>query len=66
MEFKVPAMSCGHCASAIEKSVKAADPAASVNCDLGVRRVKVESTLTPEQLSAAIKNAGYDAQPIAA
>lgn len=66
MEFKVPDMSCGHCTAAIEKSVKAADPAASVDCDLGARRVKIDSALSPEQLGAAIKDAGYDAQPLAA
>jgi copper chaperone len=35
MEFKVPDMSCGHCTAAIAKSVKSADPAAAVDCDLG-------------------------------
>lgn len=66
MEFKVPEMSCGHCTAAIEKSVKAADPAASVACDLGERLVKIDSALSPEQLGAAIKDAGYDSQPVAA
>ncbi|MDF0603451.1 heavy-metal-associated domain-containing protein [Psychromarinibacter sp. C21-152] len=66
MDFKVPEMSCGHCTAAIETSVKAADPAASVACDLGARRVRIDSALTPEELAAAIKAAGYDAQPVAA
>lgn len=61
MNFKVPDMSCGHCTSAIEKSIKAADPAAQVNCDLGARVVHIDSTLTQDQLSAAIKSAGYEA-----
>lgn len=66
MEFTVPDMSCGHCTAAIEKSVKAADPAASVTCDLTDRRVKIDSALSPDQLAAAIKDAGYDAAPVAA
>lgn len=66
MEFTVPDMSCGHCTAAIEKSVKSADPAATVDCDLGERRVKIDSTLPPEALGAAIRDAGYDAQPATA
>ncbi|SNS06729.1 heavy-metal-associated domain-containing protein [Antarctobacter heliothermus] len=66
MEFTVPDMSCGHCTAAIEKSVKAADPAASVACDLTDRRVKIDSTLSSEQLAAAIKDAGYDSARVAA
>lgn len=66
MEFKVPGMSCGHCTAAIEKSVKSADPAASVECDLGERRVRIDSSLAPEQVSAAIREAGYEPQPVAA
>ena len=66
MEFKVPDMSCGHCTAAIETSVKSADPAASVDCDLGERRVRIESTLSAEQVGAAIRDAGYDAQPVSA
>lgn len=66
MEFKVPEMSCGHCTAAIEKSVKSADPAASVDCDLAERRVKIGTALSAEQVGAAIRNAGYDAQPVGA
>ncbi|MBW4983501.1 heavy-metal-associated domain-containing protein [Mameliella sp. CS4] len=66
MEFNVPDMSCGHCTAAIKKSVNAADPAALVDFDLAERRVRIDSALSPEQLRAAIKGAGYDSQPIAA
>ena len=66
MEFKVPDMSCGHCTAAIEKSVKAAEPAATIACDLGERLVKIDSALSADQLTAVIKDAGYDSQPAAA
>ncbi|MWD29321.1 hypothetical protein E0K89_017715 [Aquicoccus sp. SCR17] len=59
-------LSCGHCTAAIEKSVNAADPAASVTCDLGERRVTVDSALTPDRIGAAIRDAGYDPQTVAA
>lgn len=64
MEFKVPDMSCGHCTAAIEKSVKSADPAALIDCDLVERRVKIDTALSTEQVGAAIREAGYKAQPI--
>ncbi|APZ51110.1 MULTISPECIES: heavy-metal-associated domain-containing protein [Rhodobacterales] len=66
MQFNVPDMSCGHCTAAIEKSVKAADPGADVACDLDTHRVSINSVLAPEQVSAAIKDAGYDAQQVSA
>ncbi|WP_425100417.1 heavy-metal-associated domain-containing protein [Tropicibacter sp. S64] len=61
MDFKVPDMSCGHCTSAIEKSVKAADPAARVTCDLGTHTVHIDSALSADLLSDAIRSAGYEA-----
>ncbi len=60
MDFKVPDMSCGHCTSAIEKSVKSADPAAQIACDLDTRTVRIDSALSADQLSAAIKDGGYE------
>lgn len=66
MQFNVPDMSCGHCTAAIEKSVRAADPTARVDCDLGERRVHIDSALSAEQVGAAIRDAGYDSQPVAA
>ncbi|MBT9386549.1 cation transporter [Pseudooceanicola sp. CBS1P-1] len=66
MDFKVPEMSCGHCTSAIEKAIKAADPAAAVSCDLTEHVVSVKSQLATGALSAAIKDAGYDSQPLSA
>ena len=61
MKFNVPDMSCGHCTSAIEKAIGAADPAAKVDCDLPNRLVTVESAIEPAAISAAINLAGYEA-----
>ena len=66
MEFSVPDMSCGHCTAAIEKAVKAADPAATINCDLTTHSVTVDTSLPSVAVSAAIKEAGYQAEPVAA
>lgn len=66
MEFNVPEMSCGHCTSAIEKAITAADPAAKTNCDLTTRRVTIVSALETDALSAVIKEAGYDSEAVAA
>ena len=60
MKFSVPDMSCGHCTAAIEKQIRAADPAARVECSLDDRTVTVESALGAEALAAAIREAGYD------
>ncbi|GEO81991.1 heavy-metal-associated domain-containing protein [Pararhodospirillum oryzae] len=66
MEFSVPTMSCGHCVAAIEQAIKAADPHATLACDLGTRRVSITSTLPAPALRAALKDAGYEAEPVGA
>ena len=66
MEFSVPKMSCGHCTAAIEKSIKAADPEASVTCDTDTHRVRVSSGLSQAAIASAISGAGYEAQAVSA
>ncbi len=63
-KFNVPEMSCGHCTSAIEKEIKAADPTAEISCDLTDRTVSVQSSLANDALLIAIKEAGYEAQAV--
>lgn len=60
--FAVPEMSCGHCTSAIERAIRAADPAASVVCDLKTRRVHVTSAVDDEALAGTIRAAGYEVE----
>ena len=59
MQFIVSDMTCGHCVSRITKAVKAEDRAASVEIDLPRRIVKVQSTLSREQIAQHIIAAGY-------
>jgi copper chaperone len=60
--FTVQGMSCGHCVKAITQALQARDPAASVRVDLGAREVGVESSLSAEEVLAAITEEGYDAK----
>ncbi|MDK4724960.1 heavy-metal-associated domain-containing protein [Rhizobium phaseoli] len=58
-EFSIQNMTCGHCAGTVEKAIKAADPAAQTKVDLSTKTAKVETTLDPSAIAAAIENAGY-------
>ncbi|MCK1793995.1 heavy-metal-associated domain-containing protein [Pseudomonas violetae] len=60
--FNVQGMSCGHCVKAITQALQAKDPAASVRVDLTAKEVGVESSLSTEELLAAITEAGYEAK----
>ncbi|MBY3177609.1 heavy-metal-associated domain-containing protein [Rhizobium leguminosarum] len=58
-EFDIKSMTCGHCASTVEKAIKAADPEASATIDLTARTARVQSKLEPAAIKAAIEKAGY-------
>jgi copper chaperone len=57
--FEIQNMTCGHCASTVEKAIKAADPEASVSIDLTARTAKVETKNDQTAINAAIEKAGY-------
>ena len=63
MKFHVPNMSCGHCTAAIDKALKAIDPAAKVDADLTSRTVTIASAKDADVLQATLKEAGYPATP---
>jgi len=58
-EFKVEAMSCGHCVRAVTEAIRAADPAAKVDVDLTSKAVRVESSRPRAELAQALAEAGY-------
>ncbi len=62
MEFNIPDMSCGHCASVITKTVKQVDSDAQVSIDLASKKVTVQTTEDRETVAAALAEAGYPAQ----
>ena len=59
LEFNLPDMSCGHCASKIAKACKSVDPCARVDIDLRARKVKVQSSEGREDFADALVDAGY-------
>ena len=59
IEFNVPAMSCGHCAGVITKTLKLVDPQAQVDIDLAGKKVKVETEVDRQALATALVDAGY-------
>lgn len=58
-EFKLPDMSCGHCASRVTQALKQADPACTVQIDLPTRQVQVHSSEDRQALAEALAEAGY-------
>jgi len=61
MKLNVPDMSCGHCKSAVEKSIHALDAAAEVIVDLNAKTVALPDTLDLSAVLAALDTAGYPA-----
>ncbi len=58
-EFDIPNMTCGHCAGTVKKAIERADPAASLIIDVGTKKAKVETSVSPAAIAAAINEAGY-------
>jgi copper chaperone len=66
IELRVEGMTCGHCVSAVTRAVKAVDPEANVQVDLGTGRVRVDGRSSADALGKAIAEAGYPAMPAGA
>jgi copper chaperone len=60
-ELKVNDMTCSHCVATVTKTLKAADPTATVDIDLASKRVRVERRQPLDELTAALQRAGYRA-----
>ena len=58
-EFKLPAMSCGHCVQAVTEAAKEVDPQARVEVDLARKEAKVESAQPRQKFVEALAEAGY-------
>ena len=59
MQFEVGGMTCGHCAGAVRDAIRSIDAQAVVDVDLAKRSVDVASARTRDELTAAIRSAGY-------
>jgi copper chaperone len=67
IEMRVEGMTCGHCVGAVTRAVKAVDPEANVQVDLGAGRVRVDGgRSSADALGKAIAEAGYPAAPAGA
>ncbi|RUW60682.1 heavy-metal-associated domain-containing protein [Mesorhizobium sp. M7A.F.Ca.US.008.03.1.1] len=66
LKLKVPEMSCGHCASTIDKAVKSVDPEARVAVDLASSTVAVETGASENAICEVIRSAGYENEKLAA
>ena len=64
LKFEVEGMTCGHCAQAVTKAVKALDPGAEVTVDLSAKQVLAQTQADAKAVAAAIVDAGYDVKNI--
>jgi copper chaperone len=62
IEFKVPAISCGHCVRTVSEAVQEIDPQAKVEVDVDTKKVSVDSNADRARLVAALTEAGYPPQ----
>ena len=61
LNFSVPDVSCGHCRAAITAEVERVPGVMGVDVDLEAKRVQVVGdAIDPEDVRAAIDEAGYD------
>jgi len=58
-EFKVPAMACGACASAITNAIKEQYPDVVVDVNMENKTVIVHSSLDKEKIRNLIESVGY-------
>jgi copper ion binding protein len=58
--YSVPGISCDHCKQAIEAEVAKLDGVDTVRVDIEAKTVEVEGEASPEEVRAAIEEAGYE------
>ena len=59
IEFQLPDMTCGHCASRVTQTLRQADPGCEVRIDLKSQTVQVQSNDDRQALADALSEAGY-------
>ena len=59
IELTINDMTCGGCVASITRVVKGLDPSATVDADVASKRVRIDSTINSEAVTAAISNAGF-------
>jgi copper chaperone CopZ len=61
IKLSIPGMKCGGCVSAVEKALREEIGVIRSEVNLATKTALVESSVPSTVLSAAIKNAGFDA-----
>jgi copper chaperone len=59
LSLKVSGMTCGGCINAVTRAIQAQDPQAKVQADLATQIVNLETTLSAEQASQLLADAGF-------
>jgi copper chaperone len=59
LEFNLPDMTCGHCASTVTQICRLIDPAAKVDVDLSSKKVKVVTSEDRHDFAEALAEAGF-------
>ena len=62
--FRIPEMTCGHCASTISRAIATVDQGARTNVNIPGKLVRVTSTAPVAKLVQAIQVAGYSAEEL--
>lgn len=62
--FRIPDMTCGHCASTITRAVTSVDKDARVDVNIPQKLVSVLSTAADSAVAAAIQQAGYTPESV--
>ena len=60
--YKVPDMTCGHCAGVVTETLKSLDPAAEINVEVMKKEISVKSTASADKILVALADAGYPAK----
>jgi len=59
LSLKVFGMTCGGCINAVTRAIQSEDPQAKVQADLATQIVDLETTLSAEQASQLLSDAGF-------
>ncbi len=62
LRLKVTGMTCNHCVQSVTQAVQSVAPVARVDVSLEKAEVNVAGPADPEQVIAAIADAGYEAE----
>ncbi|QWD97135.1 heavy-metal-associated domain-containing protein [Polynucleobacter sp. MG-6-Vaara-E2] len=59
LSLKVSGMTCGGCINAVTRAVQSQDPSAKVQADLATQIVTLDTSLSADQASQLITEAGF-------